>query len=69
MDCPFCEESMEREDGYVTDGAGKIVNKSATYACRLCGRSWEWELGVSGLMPLFDEEDYDPPEPAWREDA
>ena len=68
MNCQICDVLMEREDGYVTDGAGKIVNKSATYACTLCGRSYEWELGVPGLRALFDPEEFGPPAPAWEED-
>ena len=68
MHCHFCDEPMEREDGYIVNGVGKIVNKSALYCCVLCGRQWEWELGVPGLVPLFDAEDYDPPQPAWSDD-
>ena len=68
MDCRFCNEPMLREDGYTVNGVGKIVNKSATYQCLLCSRAWEWELGVPGLKPLFDPEDFHAPEPAWKDD-
>ena len=61
MDCPFCAEPMEREDGYMPDRAGKIGNQMATYTCETCGRSYEWELGVPGIRPLFAPEYFDPP--------
>lgn len=70
MDCAFCEEPMERQDGYARGSMGQIVNKSAIYACMTCGREYMWELGVTGLRPLFAPEDFDPPEPPYAaEDA
>ena len=66
MYCQGCEydEEMERQDDYVTDGAGVIVNKSAQYVCHGCGREHQWELGKPGLLPLFEDEDMatEPPE-------
>ena len=51
---------MEREDGYMPGRTGKVGNKMTTYACETCGRTYEWELGVLGLRPLFAPEDFDP---------
>lgn len=59
---------MERQDGYVINGVGEIINKNAVYACLECGRTYEWELGVVGLLPLFDENDFAPPQPAWDDE-
>ena len=68
MDCRYCEEPMEREDGYIINTAEGITNKCSTYACMTCGRTYLWELHVPGLKPLFDPKDFLPPEPPWRED-
>ena len=71
MECRFCEEPMEREDCYQTRGSAGIVNKAATYACRVCGRAYWWELGVPGFTPLFAPEDVEEPPPYdfWEESA
>jgi len=57
MDCRYCDEPMERQDDYLTNQVGKIINKGAMYVCHTCQREWRWELWVPGLLPLFHEED------------
>lgn len=69
MQCKFCDEPLERQDDYVVNGVGEIINKGAIYSCFSCGREWRWELGVPGLATLFDEEDFGPPEPAWTDES
>lgn len=71
MQCPGCrcDDPMERQDGYTTNSKGEIINKEAQYACLECGREYLWQLGIPGLLPLFNAEDFEPPQPAWRDPA
>ena len=68
MKCNYCDVSMERQDDYVTDGTGKIINKNAMYRCPDCGREWRWELHIPGLVCLFNPDEDGPPEAAWQEE-